>query len=207
MMIFVGAFNGNGFKRPQNEALKTSHAYDTVDGRKPAPPNMYETLLIGIFTISTGAFLPSTVPGNEHSETKWPHLSQILNMANVSNSLKQPRLAFFKPCLFQMFGMQISHPSSVETPPFLLPPLNRVDFLPRDPSIQSRHPQTKEAKARQTKLLEEGDTSDFSKVQAHDGFHGNGIFNLHGCFQKWWVSLTTRGVFLLKMISTWGVLG
>jgi len=89
---FVGAFNGNGFKHPQNEALKTSHAYDTIDGRKPAPPNMYETLLISIFTISTGAFLPSTVPGNEHSETKWPHLSQILNMANVSNGLKQPRL-------------------------------------------------------------------------------------------------------------------
>ena len=30
MMIFVGAFNGNGFKHRQNEALKTSHAYDTI---------------------------------------------------------------------------------------------------------------------------------------------------------------------------------
>lgn len=50
-------------KDKDSASLEIKFPWNTDDGRNPAPPEMYETLLIGIHYLSTGAwFLPSTVP-------------------------------------------------------------------------------------------------------------------------------------------------
>ena len=147
---------------------------------------MYETLLISIFTISTGAFLPSTVPGNERSETKWLYVSQILNPANVSNWLKQPRLAFFKPCFFRCLGCKFPiHPPFVKHRAFVT--AVKLGWLP-SPGI---HPSKGTRKPRRQKQ----GRKNFSKKATPPTFqtidfsspwriHGNGMLTEKWMFPK-----------------------